>query len=249
MAGASVSSAGSPGQFVAVGVGPGDPELLTLKGVRILKEADVVITPVGDRSASSIASSIVCAHLDQTRQRVLERVFPMRQPAEKMARAWRDIAAEISGLVRDGKKVAFVTLGDPMLYSTYLYLQNELETNHPDVEIATVPGISSILAAAGKTKWPLAIGDETLSIVPATLPDAKLRPALEAADSLVLLKISRNFQRIRKLIEAAGLERRAVFVRRLGLQEEKIITDLNEVAPDDLDYLSIILVRRERADG
>ena len=245
MAQASENLATASGELIAIGVGPGDPELITLKGVRLLQSADVVMTPVGDRSDSSVAHSIISEHLDPQRQQVLLRVFPMRQPAEQVANAWREIAAEISDLVREGKKVAFVTLGDPMLYSTFLYLQHELQGNYPDVAISTVPGISSILAAAGRAQLPLGLGDDLLTIVPATVSDEKLQAAFSSGGTVVLLKVYRAFDRIRAILQEKGLAQHSVYVRRLGLEGEKIIHDLAEVQADDLDYLSLILVRRE----
>ena len=235
--------------LVAVGVGPGDPELLTLKGVRVIREADVVVTPVGDRSDTSIAHSIIRDHLDPDRQQVLSRVFPMRQPADVMARAWADIADEIAEMVGQGKRVVFVTLGDPMLYSTFLYLQQELLSHHPEVAIATVPGVSSILAAAGKAQSPLGIADDVLTIIPATTTEAKIRAALATGGTIVLLKVYRAFSGIRSLLQQAGLEKQAIYVRRLGLEGEKVIRDLAEVQDEDLDYLSLIMVRPEEQNG
>lgn len=235
--------------LVAVGVGPGDPELLTLKGVRAIREADVVITPIGDRSDSSVSQSIISDHLDPARQQILIRVFPMRQPPEVMAKAWTDIAAEIAELVADGKRVAFVTLGDPMLYSTFIYLQQELQSSFPEVTISTIPGISSILAAAGKAQYPLGIADDVLTIIPATSSEAKIKAALATGGTIVLLKVYRAFSGIKSLLQQAGLEKQAVFVRRLGLEGEKIVRDLSEVRDEDLDYLSLIMIRQENVNG
>ena len=235
--------------LTAVGVGPGDPELLTFKAVRVIGEADVVMTPVGDRSDSSIALSIISGHLDPERQQILKRVFPMRQPPEVMANAWADIAAEIAELVTAGKKVVFVTLGDPMLYSTFLYLQQELLKDYPSVAIATVPGVSSILAAAGKTLRPLGIADDVLTIIPATCTEAKIRAALATGGTIVLLKVYRAFHGLKSLLQKAGLEKQAVYVKRLGLEGEKIVDDLAAVRDDDLDYLSLILIRPEGKNG
>ena len=236
------------GSLVAVGVGPGDPELLTLKAARMLRQADVIITPIGDRSDKSIALSIVESHIDPARQQVLLRVFPMRHSVEQMTAAWREIADEIAALIDAGKQVVFVTLGDPMLYSTYLYLEEELRCRYPEVSVSTVPGISSVYAAAGKARLPLGIGDDILSVVPATLPDDRLQAAFDLPGTVVLLKVYRAFDRVLELLRQRGLEQRAVFVRRLGLEGEKVIPDLSRVAPEDIDYLSLILVRREAKD-
>jgi len=229
--------------FTAVGVGPGDPELLTLRAVRVLREADVVLTPVGDRSDASLALSIVAAHLDPQRQEILTRTFPMRQPAAQLESAWRTIAAEIAARVRGGRRVAFVTLGDPFLYSTFLYLLRELQQDYPDVPVETVPGVSSMLAAAGLARMPLGLGDETLTVVPATADDAAITAALQASGTVVLFKVYRAFPRLRALLERLGLAGRAVYVKRIGLAGERVFHDLEGVRDEDLDYLSLILVR------
>ena len=229
--------------FTAVGVGPGDPELLTLRAVRVLREADVVMTPVGDRSDSSLALSIVNEHLDPDRQQILTRTFPMRQPQALLEDAWRTIATEVAQLVNAGKKVAFVTLGDPFLYSTFLYLLRELQRAYPEVPVASVPGISSMHAAAGLAGLPLGLADETLSVVPATAPDTEIEEALQRSGTLVLFKVYRSFARIRSLLQKHDLVRHAVYVRRIGLEGERVVHDLDQVRDEDLDYLSLILVR------
>lgn len=233
--------------FTAVGVGPGDPELLTLRGARVLREADVVMTPVGDRSDASLALSIVEQHLDPARQQILTRTFPMRQSSDVQQNAWRDIAAEVAALVRAGKKVAFVTLGDPFLYSTFLYLYRELQRDYPEVPVANVPGISSIQAAASLARLPLGLGDETLTVVPATASDEEIETALQRSGTVVLLKVYRAFARLRALLQRVGLEQQAVYVRRVGLEGELLVHNLGEVSEDDLDYLSLILVRPAEA--
>jgi len=233
--------------FTAVGVGPGDPELLTLRGARVLREADVVMTPVGDRSDTSLALTIVEQHLDPQRQQILTRTFPMRQSADEQLSAWRVIAGEVAALVREGKQVAFVTLGDPFLYSTFLYLYRELQRDYPDVPVANVPGISSIQAAASLARLPLGLGDETLTVVPATAADAEIEAALERSGTVVLLKVYRAFARLHGLLQRLGLARQSVYVRRIGLEGELLVRDLGQVREDDLDYLSLILVRPAEA--
>jgi len=234
--------------FTAVGVGPGDPELLTLRAVRVLGEADVVITPVGDRSEASLAQSIVAEYLDPRRQQILTRTFPMRQPAEQLESAWRSIAGEIAALVRAGKRVVFVTLGDPFLYSTFLYLYRELQRDYPDVPVESVPGVSSLLAAASLARMPLGLGDETLTVVPATADAEEIEAALRRSGTVVLFKVYRAFPRLRALLERFGMARRAVYVKRVGLAGEQLVRDLSAVRDEDLDYLSLILVRVEEPE-
>lgn len=236
------------GQFVAIGVGPGDPELLTLKGGRLLKEADVVLAPVGERSDRSLAVETVAFLLDPERQQIVSVSCPMRSDEEDRSGRWAQIAADIAALVRSGKKVVFVTLGDPMFYSTYLYLYRELQNNFPDIPVATVPGVSSINAAAGLAELPLGLVDETFSVVPATADDSAIEAALGCSGTVVLLKVYRAFERLKALLVRLGLEQNAVYVRRIGLDGEKVIHDLNKVETDDLDYMSMILVRQKGAE-
>ena len=233
------------GQFSAIGVGPGDPELLTLKAGRLLKEADVVLAPVGERSDRSLAAETVAFLLDTKRQQIVSVSCPMRSDEEDRSGRWMQIATDIAALVRSGKKVAFVTLGDPMFYSTFLYLYRELQNNFPDVPMAIVPGVSSINAAAALAGLPLGLVDETFSVVPATAPDRDIETALACSGTVVLLKVFRAFERLRTLLGRLGLEQNAVYVRRIGLDGEKVIHDLNQVQTDDLDYMSLILVRQK----
>ena len=228
-----------------VGAGPGDPELITVKGQRLLKEADIVLAPVGERSDRSIAADIVASLLDSNRQKVVNVSCPMRIDEEGRAGRWSQIAADIATQVRDGKKVAFVTLGDPMFYSTFLYLYRELQNDFPDVPVSIVPGISSVYAAASLAGLPLGLVDETFSVVPATAPEADIEAALDRPGTVVLLKVYRAFERLRSLLQRLDLEKNAVYVRRIGLEGEKVIRDLNQVKTEDLDYMSLILVRQK----
>jgi len=235
----------STGQLVSIGVGPGDPELLTLKAARLLKEADVVLAPVGERSDRSIAADIVASLLDANRQKLVNVSCPMRIDEEGRAGRWAQIAADIAAQVRDGKKVAFITLGDPMFYSTFLYLYRELQKDFPDVPVVIVPGISSVYAAASLAALPLGLVDETFSVVPSTAPDSDIEAALDRPGTVVLLKVYRAFERLRSLLQRLDLEKNAVYVRRIGLEGEKVIRDLNQVKAEDLDYMSLILVRQK----
>ena len=231
-------------RLYAVGVGPGDPELLTLKAVRVLRAADVVIAPTGQAEAASYALGIVAAHLDRARQQVLERVFPMSRDEEELRPHWEATAHEVAGHVSAGRSVAFVTIGDPLLYSTFLYILRILRECHPQIAVEIVPGITSVGAAAAAAGVPLAMAAERVAILPATYEDDKLRQALLDFDCTVLLKVSRVFDRLYALLTELGLERRAVFVRRVGSREEEVVTDLASMVGRKLDYLSLLIVRK-----
>jgi len=234
------------GCLYGIGVGPGDPELITLKGARLLREADLVLTPVGARSESSLAESIVAPLLDASRQQVTEVVCPMQSNEQDRDGRWRTLAQQVAEQARAGKRVAFVTLGDPMFYSTFLYLLRELRSLAPEVPVEIVPGVSAVLAAAGLAELPLGLTDETFRVVPATAADADLEAALAAPGTVVLLKVYRAFDRLRALLQRLGLEQQAVYVKRIGLSGQQVIRDLGQVTAEDLDYMSLLLVRREK---
>ncbi len=231
-------------KLAIVGVGPGDPELVTLKAARLIGAADVVIAPVGDRSDGSIAEGIIAGLVDPQRQQVLRHVYPMAKNPARMEGFWRDSAQQAASLIRAGKRVVFVTLGDPLLYSTALYLARELREIAPGISLEFVPGVSSINAAAARAGLPLALADDRLAVLPATFEGDKLRCALEDFDTVVLMKVHRVFERVRSLLAEMGLLEHAVYVRRVGLETEAVFSDLGQVGPDDLDYLSLIIVRK-----
>ena len=233
----------------AVGVGPGDPELVTLKGARLIRSADVVVTPVSDTSDASVALQIVEGMLEPARQRIVTQVYPMKRPGPELEEFWRRSAAEVTGYLEQGQRVVFITLGDPSLYSTFLYLYRELQSHHPEVRVEVVPGVTSFNAAAGQALSPLVLGDERLAILPATYENERLERVFEDFDTVVLMKVHRVFSRIRNLLEDRGLGDNVVFARRVGMDGEVIHRRLDAVQPDDLDYLSLLIVRRAREDA
>lgn len=231
-------------RLIAVGVGPGDPELLTLKGARLIREADVVVTPIGDRSESSIAHGIIRDLVDPKRQQLLTQVYPMKKDPAEMEDSWQSSAAEVAQLVRAGKTLVFITIGDPLLYSTFLYLYRILRADYPDIAIELVPGISSIFAAAAAAGVPLGLAADRIAVLPATFEEEKLRQTLIDFDTVVLMKVHRVFDRVYELLLELGLENHGVWVRRVGSSEEEVVTDLASLVGQQLDYLSLLIVRK-----
>ena len=154
-------------KIYAVGVGPGDPELLTRKAERIIRAVPVVCAPTASPADSSYALAIVEPFLDRSRQEVIVQVFPMRKDQEGLEEFWEEAAAEVAEKVRQGREVAFITIGDPFLYSTFLYLYRILREKYPDIPVEVVPGISSINAAAVAAGIPLGLASERIAIIPA----------------------------------------------------------------------------------
>jgi precorrin-2/cobalt-factor-2 C20-methyltransferase len=232
----------------AVGVGPGDPELLTRKAERILRTVPVICAPTGAAEAASYALEIVEPFLDRSRQEVLVQVFPMRKDQQGLDPFWQQAAAEVAGRVRAGQEVAFITIGDPLLYSTYLYLHRLLLADYPEIEIEIVPGISSINAAAAAAGVPLGMTSDRIAILPATYEEEELRQTLLSFDTVVLMKVNRVFDRVYALLQELSLDRQAVFVRRVGSSQQEVVFDLQPLVGREIDYLSLLIVRKALVD-
>lgn len=228
----------------AVGVGPGDPELLTRKAERVLRQADVVLAPVSNPSEASVALETVREFLDESRQEIIVHQFPMTSDKNRLIPAWQEAAAMIAERVAAGKNVAFITIGDPLLYSTFIYLLRIFRESYPQIAIEIVPGISSINTAAAVACVPLAEADERIAIIPATAGMEKIIEALATYDTVVLLKVKPVYGDILEVLVQMGRERSAVFVERVGGTRQKLLIGLAEMAAHTPDYLSLMIIRR-----
>jgi precorrin-2/cobalt-factor-2 C20-methyltransferase len=231
-------------KIYAVGVGPGDPELLTRKAERILREVPVVCAPTANPADSSFALSIVEPLLDRNRQEVIIQVFPMRMDQAGLEQFWETAAADVAMRVRQGKDVAFITIGDPFLYSTFLYLYRIFRDKYPDIGLEVVPGISSINAASIAAGIPLGMASERIAVIPAAFDQENLRETLDEFDTVVLMKMSRVFDGIFELLQETGLENNAVYVSRVGTPEQEVVFDLASLVGKKLDYLSLLIVKK-----
>lgn len=230
------------GIFYGIGVGPGDPELITLKAVHCLQEIDIVIAPRTGKRANSTALNIARPHLKAGTE-ILELTFPMVYDEHELSEAWQNNQQIILNYLQQGKKLAFLTLGDPMLYSTYIYILRLLTVHQVDTE--TIPGITSFCASASRVGVPLAEGDEMLTIIPATCDPLKLKQALAISDNVILMKISKNTSNLIKELQAHGLADHAVMVSKCGHSDEAIN---NNLADPELKatYLSTIIAKKNR---
>lgn len=228
----------------AVGVGPGDPELLTRKAERIIRSADVICAPTGAAEAGSYALSIVEQFIDRSRQEVLVQVFPMVKDQKGLDPFWEEAADQVAQRIAAGKDVAFITIGDPFLYSTYLYIHRILLAKYPQIQIEVVPGISSILAASAVSGLPLGLGAERIAILPAAYEHDELKRTLEEFDTVVLMKVNRVFDAVYAALKELGRDKSGVFVRRVGSGDEEVHHDLESLKGKKLDYLSMLIVRK-----
>jgi len=233
-----------PGILYGIGVGPGDPELLTIKALRLLKAAPVVFTPVARAGARSLARSIVEKYLEPSRQQIVELVFDMHDEHEGQAMRWHANARTIADSLASGTNAVFLTEGDPMLYSTFVHVARALAAQHPDVKIVPVSGISAVHAAAAAAGVPLADGDERLAVLPATYEGERLRDVLETFDTVVLLKVASVFDSVLDMLEQLGIVEGAILVTRCGWPEEQVVIDVRTLRGQRLDYFSTLIVRR-----
>ncbi|MDA8170577.1 MAG: precorrin-2 C(20)-methyltransferase [Nitrospiraceae bacterium] len=238
-------------KLFAVGVGPGDPELLTLKAVRILKEVGAVAVPKGRAEGMSLALGIVGRAVDLTGKKILEIHFPMVKDIGP--EALKPAAAQILEILRRGESVAFVTLGDPTLYSTFFRLREALALLDPSVPAEIVPGVTSVTAAAARAGLQLALSGQKLAIVPVLyrneLPyQNDLSDILENFETVCLMKAGSALPEIKKMLEEMGLIDNAVCVCRTGMPGE-FVKPVAEVTDDELDYFTTIIVSGIKADS
>jgi precorrin-2/cobalt-factor-2 C20-methyltransferase len=234
----------STAKIYAVGVGPGDPELLTRKAERIIRQAQVICTPTGNADASSYALSIVEELLDRSRQEIIIQTFPMMKKGPELESAWEEAAEEVTARIDRGQDVVFITIGDPCLYSTFLYIYRIIRETRADICIEIIPGISSINAAAAAAGIPLGIAGDRIAILPATYESEDLRKTLAEFDTVVLMKVSRVFDQVYQLLCELRLDKSSVFIRRVGSPDQEVTFDLASLVGNELDYLSMLIVRK-----
>jgi len=231
------------GRFYGVGVGPGDPQFITLKARRILSEVPVIFVPKKDKESASLAKSII-ANMISNSQEVVELVFPMTKDRAQLIGYWQKAAESIWHRLEQGKDCALVNLGDPLLYGTLIHIFKTLRENHPELDVEVIPGISSLSAAAAKGMVPLAIDDECVAIISSSSEDKFIRQVLESFDTVVFMKINRSFDRILDILEDLNLTGKCFYVRRCTTEEEEIVWDVSRLRGRRLDYFSLLIVRR-----
>ncbi|KUG05467.1 cobalt-precorrin-2 c20-methyltransferase [hydrocarbon metagenome] len=235
------------GKLYGVGVGSGDPELLTLKAKRILEEVDILFVPKSNLAKRSLALSIVADISDKNWQ-VIDLHLPMIRERKDLKRHWREAAEIILQALEKGQDGAFITLGDPGLYSTFSYLARNIQEIDPDVVMEIIPGVSAVNSISAWLKEPLAEGEEKLIIMPALGEKEQIAPFIDSFDNVVLLKAGKNINKIIEIVEDRSDLDKVIFATRCGFEDGFYTTDLKAVSSREWDYLSTVLVKKKRKE-
>ncbi len=231
------------GKMFGLGVGPGDSELMTVKAARLVGEADIIITPKTEKKDGSVALNIAKPYI-QDHTEIVPVVFPMNL-SDEWSDAW-DVARDIIVSYLDqGKNIVFLTLGDPMFYSTYMYVFRLVQD--AGYEIETVPGITAFTAIGSYLGYPIVEDEEILTVIPATADKEKIDAALAASDDAVIMKVYKRFDKIKELLLKHDMVDDAVMISRIGLDDEVVYRGLRDVPVDvDLNYLTTILTKKKK---
>ena len=226
------------GTFYGLGVGPGDPELITLKAWRIISQAPVIAYPAANGN-DSLARSIAAPFIPED---VIELAInvPMRREREPAQEAYDVAAQAIANHLDAGRNVAFLCEGDPLFYGSFAYLLTRLA---PDYLTQVVPGITSLTACAAAINRPLAARNDVLKVLPGTLDARRLKEEIACCDAVAIMKVGQHFEKIRSVLIELGLSDLAVIVEKATRDEEKITT-LSDVPEGERHYFSTILVHK-----
>jgi len=225
------------GTLYGIGLGPGDPELMTLKAARLIGAAQLFAYPALP-GVDSLARSIAADLLPEGAVELVVEV-PMRVERSPAQQAYDTGAARIAEVLEAGQDVVFLCEGDPFFYGSFMYLHARLSGRF---RVEVVPGVTSLSAASARAGLPLVARNEVLSVLPAPLEDAALMAGIRGADALAILKVGRHLGRVRDILSRLGLLERAVYVERASMAGERLLP-LSE-APDPAPYFSMILITK-----
>ena len=234
------------GTVYGVSVGTGDPELITVKGLRILQRSKVVAFPSGLNNRLGMAQSIIKTWL-QPQQQLLPLHFPYVRDEQQLQQAWSDAANRVWDHLQQGQDVAFACLGDVSFYSTFTYLAQVLHQLHPEVAIDTIPGICSPMAIASELGVPLTVNQQKLAVLPALYTVRELETALDWAEVVVLLKVSSVYPQVWQILEQRNLLATSAIVEKATFPEQQIYRDLRHHPQLNLSYFSVLLIDRSSA--
>ncbi len=230
------------GKLFGVGVGPGDPELLTMKAVRVIKAADVIFTAASTKNTYSLAVEIASPYISpDIPVNILS--FPMTKDIHTAETAWTENARKIAETLKQGRAAVFLTLGDPTTYSTFGYILKKMKCVMPEAEIETIPGITSFHAASARLNRILVEGEESLLITSGAFGGDRIRN-VDGVENVAIVKAYKNIKDINRALKDTGLYARSVAVTKCGRDNEEIINDIDELEKRAPDYWTLILASK-----
>jgi precorrin-2/cobalt-factor-2 C20-methyltransferase len=239
-------------KLYCIGCGPGDPDLLTLKAINIIKNADIIYTPTAREGKPSVALSIVEGFLNKDTE-IQQLVFPMIKDFNKLKENWKDNAKEITNSIRNGKRAIYLTVGDPSLYSTWIYIYREITNAHKDIEVEVIPGITSIFSFSAEIKTPIGEGEEIIGIIPACYNLDRLKTAAQCCDTLIFLKDGRYFNSVLEILMESGFPGESdIFIAQdvstnsEALQKKKLAELLRNPNENNDKYFSIMIAKKKK---
>lgn len=231
------------GTLYGVSVGTGDPELITIKGAKILQQCPVIAFPAGRKGKKGIAETIIEDYL-QPQQQTLPLTFPYTQNEIELKNAWKSASLEVWQYLRRGQDVAFACEGDVSFYSTFTYLAQGLRKIESSVLIKSIAGVSSPMAMANCLQIPLTMQQEKLVVLPALYSFADLERVLDWAETVVLLKVASVYQQVWQVIQRRNLWASAWVVEKISCPEEKIYYPLSQYPQLKLSYFSLLIIKQ-----
>lgn len=229
------------GKLYGVGIGPGDPELLTIKARRILGEVDVIAVPKTAAEKASRALAIAGDAIGDEKE-IVEFLFPMSHDVEALSKSWEVASGQIRKRLDEGQNVAFITLGDPTVYSTYMYIHKKLECEGYATEI--IPGITSFCASAARAGLSLGENSEAIAIIPSAYECENLENVLKSFENIVFMKVPKNLAGLAAALECENLLDKSVLITNCGMENEYIGYDWHSLKDDKISYFSTIIVKK-----
>jgi len=229
----------------AIGLGPGDPELITLKALNILKDSDVVVTPQSDKNGRSLAKEIISKHVSSSK--IYTYYFPMNNDKNLLDKRYKELAENINDFLSEGKKISYVTIGDLSIYSTFNYLEKKLKLF--DINVIKIPGVPSFIAAANRINENLVIKDESFCVVELSNNLDKLDDLLSNFSTVVIMKVHKRLNELIAFVKNNNLVKKGFLIERATLPEERIFDLLSDDIPNDAGYLSTAILFSEVKNG
>jgi len=236
--------------LIGIGVGPGDVDLLTVKAVKAIQNADIIMCPASKEDRPSIALTVVSPIINKSKnQEIVKLIFPMTKDKDVLEYTWKKNAKIMAETVLTGKNVVYLTVGDPFLYSTWIYMHKDLKENYPDMNISVIPGIVSMFTFASKVGVSIAEGAEKVAIIPSCYDLSSVKEIAKNSESMIFLKDGRYFDKVVEVLKESGFPDNSIFAigQDLGTENEIIRKmTLGEVNDSSLTtkYFSILVVKR-----